>query len=358
MPGVPDVDYKDYYAVLGLTRTASAADIKKAYRKLARKHHPDTNAAGDDAAGQRFKDVNEAHAVLSDPKKRELYDRVGADWEAYARAGAAGGQAGDPFGPGGPFAGFARGGTAPGAGGGNVRYEFRTAGDTGGFSDFFRVFFDEDGAAYAPAGGQRRGTRPSGGASFEEILAGMGLAGSDARAGTHGAAQARPAGAEAIAEISLEEAFAGTTRRVEVGGKRLEVTIPRGVDTGRRIRLSGRAPDGGDLHVVIKVVPDPRFVRRGADLEREVPLTLAEALLGTEITVPTLKGRVLLKIPPGTQYGRTFRLSGQGMPRFNAPGSGDLYVKTRVVLPGPLSDEAAAAARTMFDLIDQPDPRT
>ena len=153
------------------------------------------------------------------------------------------------------------------------------------------------------------------------------------------------------------EAYHGTTRLVEVDGKRLEITIPAGADTGTRIKLSKRGPGGGDLIVVVRLTPDPRFTRRGADLERELPLTLEEALLGGEVTVETLKGRVLLTIPAGTQPGKTFRLSGQGMPRFKSTGHGDLYVKARVVLPTDLSDEAKAAARTFLDLVNQPDPR-
>jgi len=162
---------------------------------------------------------------------------------------------------------------------------------------------------------------------------------------------------EATAEITLAEAYHGTTRLVEVEGKRLEITIPPGADTGSRIKLTKRGPGGGDLIVVVRVLPDARFTRRGADLERELPLTLEEALLGAEVKVETLKGRVLLKIPAGTQPGRTFRLTGQGMPRFKASGHGDLYARARVVLPTNLSDEAKAAARSLFDLSKQPDPR-
>jgi DnaJ-class molecular chaperone len=184
----------------------------------------------------------------------------------------------------------------------------------------------------------------------------MGIDGSTAtgRAGT------RPVplpAAEAVAEITLEEAYHGTTRLVEVEGKRLEVKIPRGADTGTRVRLTGKAPGGGDLFVVVKLMPDPVFKRRGADLERELPLRLGEALLGAEVPVRTLKGRVLLKVPPGTQHGRTFRLTGQGMPRLNATGHGDLYAKAKIVLPTQLSDEAVEAAHRFIDLADQPDPR-
>ena len=190
---------------------------------------------------------------------------------------------------------------------------------------------------------------------------GLGGQGSGRAAGPTGGSARAPAipppAHEAQAAISLAEAFHGTTRLVEIDGKRLEVTIPRGADSGTRIRLTGRAPGGGDLFVVIRQLPDARFARRGADLERELPLTLEEALLGAEVKVETLKGSVLLTIPAGTQAGRTFRLTGQGMPRFNATGHGDLYVKARVVLPTNLSTEAEAAARAFFGLVDQHSPR-
>jgi curved DNA-binding protein len=345
------VEFQDYYKTLGVARTASQADIKKAFRKLARESHPDKHQ-GDKAAERRFKAVNEANAVLSDPAKREKYDRFGRDWEAYSRAGSAGARGtADPFGPGSPFAGYAsRSGTGPGG----VRYEFRTSGDPGAFSDFFRMMFgDESMAAGEPeafAGGGR--------GSIDEILAGMGL-GQRARpgAGTDRVGQARLAPVEATAEISLEEAFHGTSRIVEIDGKRLEVQIPRGVDSGSRVRLTGKGPSGRDLVVVTKVRPHPVFTRRGADLEREVPITLGEALLGGEIPVATLKGRVLLTVPQGTQQGRKFRLAGQGMPRLKGDGAGDLYVRIRIVLPTTLSDDARAAAQRFVELADQPDPR-
>ena len=346
MAGPTNLDYKDYYAVLGVPRTASQAEIKKAFRKLARQHHPDAKP-GDTAAERKFKEVNEANEVLGDPAKRRQYDELGANWDAISRARAAGAS-----GAGGPFTGF-------GGSGGNVRYEFRTSGgDTGDFSDFFRVFFGEDAAGASPASGGR-GSRPTGGMAFDDILAGMGI---DARtAGTGGGSRARPPSApavhEATAEITLDEAYHGTTRRVEVDGKRLEISIPPGADSGTRIKLTGRGPGGDDLVVVVKALPDSRFTRRAADLERELPLTLEEALLGAEVEVETLKGRVLLTIPPGTQPGRTFRLTGQGMPRFKGSGHGDLYAKVRVALPTSLSDEARSAARTFFDTIDQPKPR-
>jgi DnaJ-class molecular chaperone len=174
--------------------------------------------------------------------------------------------------------------------------------------------------------------------------------GGTAAGGTHNAAQA-------TAEISLEEAFHGTSRIVEMSGRRLEISIPRGVDTNSRVRVSGKGPDGRDLVVVVRVSPHGVFTRRGADLDREVPVTLREALLGGEVPVGTLKGRVLLTLPPGTQNGKSFRLTGQGMPRLKGGEPGDLYVKVRAVLPTHLSDEAREAAAGFLDLAHQPDPR-
>jgi curved DNA-binding protein len=351
------MDFQDYYTTLGVPRTASQAEIKKAFRKLARENHPDKKP-GDKTAEARFKAVNEAHAVLSDADKRKKYDRLGKDWEAYSRAGV------DPDAGGAPFGGFGRSG---GTGGGpNVRYEFRTAGGGGGgdFSDFFRTFFSAD-AGPATAGGARG--RPAAGPSFDDILAEMGLNAASAGATRPGAAAgARTAGAtgrataEAVAEIGLEEAYHGTTRRVEIDGRRLDVSIPRGADNGTKIKLSGQGPRGGDLMVTTRVRPHPVFTRRGADLERELPITLAEALLGGEVPVTTLKGKVLLKVPPGTQNGHRFRLKGQGMPRLKGAageGNGDLYARARVVLPAKLDDETAEAARAFLDTLDQPDPR-
>jgi curved DNA-binding protein len=343
------VEYRDYYQTLGVARTASQAEIKKAYRKLARQHHPDRNA-GDKAAERRFKDVNEAHAVLGDPDKRTRYDALGSNWEASSRAGAAG--SGNPFGAGGPFGGA----------GGNVRYEFRTAGgeDIGGFSDFFRAVFGAARPTAAGAAGGRERARP--GPSLEgfgDILSGMGLDPDsvlDARRNRAAGSQPKPV-VEADAELDLEEAFRGTSRLVEVDGKRLEVTIPAGVETGSRIKLTGKGGDGRDLVVIVRVRPHRTFTRRGADLERELAISLEEALLGADVAVPTLKGKLVLTVPPGTQAGRTFRLTGQGMPRFRASGQGDLYVRIRVVLPTNLSAEAKDAARRFLDLVDQSDRR-
>ncbi|MFL5682114.1 MAG: DnaJ C-terminal domain-containing protein [Chloroflexota bacterium] len=339
------LDYKDYYAVLGVPKTASQAEIKKAFRKLAREHHPDAKP-GDAVSERRFKDINEANEVLSDPARRKQYDELGANWESISRsgAGAAAGAPGYPF-------GFGGGGPA----GGNVRYEFRTGGDSGEFSDFFRVFFGGDAEA-GPAGQPAaRGGRRTGSMGFEDILAGMGIDGRSA------AGQApRPAPAvrhEATAELTLSEAYHGTKRLLDVDGKRLEISIPPGADTGTKIKLTGKGPGGGDIVVTTRILPDATFTRKGADLERELMLTLEQALLGAEVTVETLKGRVVLTIPEGTQPGRTFRLRGQGMPRFKGGGHGDLLIRAKVVLPTHLSDAAKTAARAFFDLVDDKDTR-
>jgi curved DNA-binding protein len=362
------MEVQDYYRTLGVPRSATQAEIKKAFRKLARESHPDKHP-GDSGAERRFKEINEANAVLSDPAKRAKYDQFGRDWEAYARAGAAAGGASgqDPFGPGGPFTGFGgfrTGGTSTGQGG--IRYEFRTTGDAGAFSDFFHMMFGDESAA---AGEPGRFTAGSG-ESIDDLLGRLGMAG----AGGHGAGGTRPGAfgtarpaanvqrrneaIEVNAELTLEESFHGTTRIVEIGGRRLELTIPRGAGTGSRIRLTGKGPDGRDLIVVTRQKPHATFTRKGDDLERELPITLEEALLGGEIPVGTLKGRVLLKVPPGTQNGRTFRLKGQGMPKFKGDGAGDLYVRVRVALPTDLDGEARAAAKRFLELAAQPDPRT
>jgi curved DNA-binding protein len=328
------MEYRDYYAALGVPRTANQAEIKKAFRKLARESHPDKHQ-GDKKAEQRFKEINEANAVLSDPDKRKRYDVLGANWDRVGDTG--------PF-PGGR-------GFATGAGPGGIRYEFRSSGDAAGFSDFFRTFF----AGAAAGAGSRRSGEPT----IDDILASLGGsgAGQGGRTGRPVDGPARRAPLEAETELSLEEAFFGATRIVEVGGKRLEVQIPRGVTSGSRVRVAGQGGDGRDLIVVTKVRPHHVFHRRGDDLERQVPLTLGEALLGGEVPVGTLSGRVLLTIPPGTQNGRAIRLKGQGMPRLDGKGRGDLIVRPRVILPADLDEEARVAARRFVDLVEQPDPR-
>jgi curved DNA-binding protein len=292
------VEYKDYYKTLGVSKDATAADIKKAYRKLARQHHPDVNRSTD--ASKKFKEVNEANEVLSDPDKRKRYDQLGPDWERFAQ-GAQGGQRGGPSG------GFQWVYTTPGAN------PFEGDSD---FSDFFQSVF----------GGNVAG--------FGQPAAGNGTRRRTAR-------QRAVADVEYPVEVTLPEAYKGAERVLELRGedgktKRLAVKIPAGVRDGQRIRLAGQA-GGGDLYLQVKVKPHPLFTRDGDDLRLELPVALHEALLGAEVTVPTLKGRVSLRIPPETQNGRTIRLAGQGMPRAGG-GFGDLFVTVKVVLPTKLSD--------------------
>jgi DnaJ-class molecular chaperone len=357
------MEYRDYYEILGVPRSASQAEIKKAFRKKAREFHPDQNP-GNTAAERKFKDVNEANEVLSDPDKRKQYDAMGANWDQFQRAGGGRGGA-DPFGPGGPFAGFggsggfgdfgAAGGT--GGGPGSTRYEFRTGTDGGGFSDFFRMFF-AGAAAGATAGSAAAGGRQAGGIRNPgQQGGGGGSTGGGAGAGHTRHARQPKAEVEAQAELTLEEAFHGTSRVVEIEGKRYEVQIPRGADTGSRVKLSGKGPGGGDLVVTVRVRPHALYTRKGTDLERELPVTLREALLGGEVPVTTLKGRVLLTIPAGTQGGKTIRLKGQGMPQLKGDTPGDLYLRIRVVLPAALDEQQRAAAAKFLDTIPQPDPR-
>jgi len=345
------MEYRDYYAVLGLPRSATPAEIKKAYRKLARQVHPDVKP-GDAAAEKRFKEINEAHEVLSDPGKRKRYDTLGANWDTIRSAGG-----GDPFGPGGPFAGY----RAQAGGPGGVRYEFRTGGGgPGDFSDFFTFFFGGGAEAAARSGRGGARTRSAEG-GFDDLLAQLGLNTTGSAAGSGGPGRGRTAASRDVTadvEVSLEEAFHGTTRLVEVDGRRLEVKVPRGVATGSRVRLAGQGGDSRDLILVMRVRPHGTFRRHGDDLERDLRVTLEEALLGAEVPVTTLKGRLLLRIPAGSQAGRRIRLAGQGMPHLKGSGTGDLYVVISVVLPSALTPQAEQAARVFLELARQPDPRT
>jgi curved DNA-binding protein len=328
------MEYKDYYAILGVPKTATQAEIKKAYRKLARELHPDTNK--DPAAEKRFKDANEAHAVLADAEKRKQYDELGANWQAYQQAGYGSGGATD-------WAGF---GGAPGG----TRWTYRTSGgasaeDLSGFSDFFRQFFG--GAAAGQGGGSPfGGGGGAGSGAFEYVdLSDLG-----------GRSRARPAAAaQATAEVTLAEVATGAERMVNVNGRRLHVKIPPGVTDGSKVKLSG-AVDGGDLVITIRAKPDPRFERSGSDLRTELPLTLAEALLGAEVPVPTPTGTVKLRVRPNTQNGQEIRLKGRGLPKRGSSEKGDLVVTTKVVLP-KLDDEARGELTRLLEGHPQPDPR-
>ncbi len=314
------VEYKDYYKILGVKKDAPPEDIAKAYRRLARQHHPDLNKGAD--AERRFKEVNEAYQVLHDPGKRARYDQLGPDWERFAQGARPGGQQG----------GFQWVFTGqPGAGGA----------DFGDFSDFFRTVFGDLGGV---GGGFRTGT-------VDDLIGG-------ARRSPNGRARTRRAPGqdlESEVDIALLEAYRGSERSVEVrredgSARRLDVKIPAGVRDGQRIRLAGQGGAGahggeaGDLYLRVRVQPHPFFQRDGDDIRVELPVALHEALLGGELTVPTLKGRVSLKIPAETQNGRTIRLAGQGMPR-PAGGFGDMYVTVKVVLPQKLNEEEREYAR-------------
>lgn len=293
------VAFRDYYETLGVARDASDEEIRRAYRRLAREHHPDVNR--DPAAEDRFKAVSEAYDVLRDPDKRRRYDRFGENWRAGQDvSGAEGFGAG--FGDGGP----------------DVRVDF---GDLGGAdaSDFFEQLFGR-GAARGRGG---RGTR------------GAGFDGFSARGGD----------LEALLELSLEEAAAGGSRSITLGdGRDYEVSIPRGVRDGQRIRLAGEGAQGagggppGDLFLRVRVRPHPRFRLDGGDLYLDLPVAPWEAALGATVRVPTLHGHVSLRIPPGSSSGRRLRLRGEGMPAARGP-DGDLYAVMQIHVPRRLSDD-------------------
>jgi curved DNA-binding protein len=354
------MEYKDYYEVLGVPKTASQADIKKAYRRLARDLHPDRKP-DDAAAERRFKEANEAHAVLSDPEKRKRYDELGANWQAYQQAGFGGSGATD-------WAGF---GGAPGG----TRWEYRRVSpeDLGGFSDFFRTFFS--GEAFGGGGssggfsGGFTAAGPERGGGYEQIFEFGDLSGRAGQAGRPGragrsAGRSRPVApsAEATAEVTLAEVARGAERMVNVEGRRLQVTIPAGVADGARIRLRGGGlkaagqEQAGDLVINVRVTPDPRFERRGADLVTELPLSLAEAMLGAEVRVPTPIGSVKLRIRPNTQNDQEIRLRGRGLPTRGSSEKGDLVVRTRVVLP-ELEEAAREEIAKVLGRHPQPDPR-
>ncbi|MDP2726806.1 MAG: J domain-containing protein [Dehalococcoidia bacterium] len=323
---------KDYYETLGIKRSATVKELKQSFRRLARQYHPDVNPGNKDAEA-RFKEINEAYEVLSDPEKRKKYDQYGDQWQhadQFARA-QPGGEAGQQWPS--DFDQGRRGRGAP-------------------FGDIFEELFRE-------AGPRGRGFR-------QRPLRGQDL--------------------EQPVEVPLEEAFRGTARIIQLqreevcqtcqgkgilqkgvcpscGGsgattrlRRIEAKIPPGVQNGSRIRLECEGCQGaaggpsGDLYMVMSVRPHPVFERKGDDLYLEIPLPLTEAVLGGELEVQTLKGKIVLKIPPETQNGKVFRLAGQGMPRLGGGGQGDLLVKVRVVLPTSLSEREKELFQQLKDL--------
>jgi curved DNA-binding protein len=298
------MEYKDYYAVLGVQKQATEKEIRQAFRRLARQYHPDVNP-NNKPAEEHFKEINEAYEVLSDPEKRRRYDEMGADWERYQEYQRAGPQA---------------------RGGAGFRTErMRTEdisdlfGDESPYSDFFEQLFG--------GGAQTRG------------------------AGGGAARPQRGLDLEAGVEVTLEEAARGTTRVLRLAGqdgqsRQLEVRIPPGVRTGTRVRVAGQGESGraggprGDVYLVVQVLPHSRFEREGDDLHQRASVTMTTMLLGGEVAIPTLDGKVMLKIPSGTADGKTFRLRGKGMPRQGRSDQyGDLLAEVHAALPERLSAE-------------------
>ena len=284
----PDMDYKDYYSILGVARNASADEIRTAYRKLAMQYHPDRNP-NDKQAEEHFKEINEAYQALSDPQKRARYDQLGqqySDWERRGR----------------PPGGFDWSQwTTPG--GSRVEYSGNLDDlfADGAFSDFFRSIF----------GGVGRRASPRPAAMYEQPV-----------------------------EIGLADAFHGASLQLESNERKLQVRIPPGVKTGSKIRVKGGAPDGSDLYLKVSVGPDSRFERDGEDLRTTVKLDVFTALLGGEVEVHTLAGKLRLTIPAGTQPEQVFRLAGRGMPALKSPDKkGDLFVKVKLTLPRHLTEE-------------------
>ena len=323
------MEFKHYYQTLGVGKSATDKEIKAAFRKLARKLHPDVNP-GDKSAEARFKELNEAYEVLGDPEKRRKYDELGANWRLYEQAQ----QQGQGFPGGAPF-GFGGGGQqgawtinmGGGPGGGYRTMSPEEMQDLFGnqdpFSDFFRTFFGGSAGQREPQGRARgaRGPRSQKGRDIEHLV-----------------------------ELTLEEAYHGATRRVSIkeGGhaRSIDVRIPVGVKDGSRVRAAGEGASGanggvsGDLYLRVQIRPHPVFERKGNDLHTKVAVPITTAVLGGEAHVPTLTGSVRLKIPEGTQNGQVFRLKGHGMPQVGRPDErGDLYATVEVQLPRSLTRE-------------------
>ena len=312
--------FKDYYATLGVPRTATEKEIRTAFRKLARKHHPDVNQ-GDKAAEDRFKEINEANEVLGDPEKRKKYDELGPRWQEYEQWERAGKPGPNPF------------------QGNNEHFGYRTVspdelegmfGSSAPFSDFFQQFFGGSGAeardSFSSGRPRRRVAR-------------------------------RGQDVEGDAEIKLEDAFSGSTFTVDLsssdGPRRVEVKIPAGIHEGARVRASGQGGAGrgggprGDLFIRVHIRPHPVFTRAGDDLSVRVATPLATALAGGTVGVPTLRGTTAqLSIPPGTQNGARLRLRGLGLPHLKTEGAGDLLATVDVRLPHPVPEELLAWARS------------
>jgi curved DNA-binding protein len=314
------MEYKDYYKTLGVGRQASQAEIKKAYRKLAMQFHPDRNPDNKEAES-KFKEINEAYQALGDPEKRSHYDRLGSEYAQWQRQGAGGG--------------FNWGQWTSGQQGqrqspGNVRVEYAgnmddLFGQEGGFSDFFQQIF-------GGLGGRESGRgRPARQPAYEQPVT-----------------------------ITLEEAFHGGKRLMQMDGRRLEVKIPAGAVSGTRIRMSGAGPagrggQGSDIYLVVDVAPDARFTVSGEDLHTEVETELVTAVLGGELRVPTLEGDVILRVPAGTQPGQSIRIKGKGLPKLKSNKErGDLFAKIKVRIPKELSPKQRELFEKLSELKEQP----
>lgn len=305
------MDYKDYYQILGVPKNATADDIKKAYRKLARKYHPDVNP-NNKAAEEKFKQITEANEVLGNEDNRRKYDELGANWRQYENMRAQGN--GRPQGGNGY-----RTYTAPGGQGGNFEDIFGDLGDLGDFSDFFKTFFG------GTAGGQQT-------------------------------ASGRATGRDRKGDITitLEDAFTGGPKVLNVGGEQMRIVIKPGIKDGTRLRLKGKGLPGpgstepGDLYITVKVAPHPRYERRGDDLYADQPLDVFTWLLGGDINADTLAGAVKLNIQPGAEPDTTLRLRGKGMPIAGGNGQhGNLYLKLKLKAPQNLTDKEKILLREL-----------